>query len=178
LGLVTKLFTSLKKIIKYLELVTTYPGYLASGFIIPLTLAICYEVFARYLFGKPTIWAYEFGYLVMGFHFLLGGALTLQKQDHIRIDIFYNKLSTRKKSIVDFSLYLIFIVPCLSVLSFKLFQHTQNSFLSNETTGSSAWNPPIWPMHLIMFISFTILFLQVVSECIKSIILIKNSINK
>ena len=136
------------------------------------------SVFARYLFGKPTIWAYEFGYLVMGFHFLLGGALTLQKQDHIRIDIFYNKLSTRKKSIVDFSLYLIFIVPCLSVLSFKLFQHTQNSFLSNETTGSSAWNPPIWPMHLIIFISFTILFLQVVSECIKSIILIKNSINK
>ena len=114
------------------------PGYIASGLVIPLILATCYEVFARYLFNSPTIWAYEFGYLLMGFHFLLGGALTLKKKSHIRIDIFYNKMSTRNKSMVDLTFYLFLIIPCLSVLSLKLFGHAQNSFLSNETTGNSA----------------------------------------
>ena len=165
----------MKNFIKYLEIITCVPGYIASSLIIPLIFATCYEVFARYLFNSPTIWAYEFGYLLMGFHFLLGGALTLKKKSHIRIDIFYNKMSDRNKGIVDLVFYLFLILPCLSVLSYKLLGHTQNSFLSNETTGHSAWNPKIWPMHFVIFLSFFILFLQVLVECIKSIILIKEN---
>ncbi len=172
------LFKKLKKIIRYLEILTSAPGYLGSALIIPLTVAICYEVFVRYLFRSPTTWAFEFGYLVMGFHFLLGGALTLKKQEHVRIDIIYNKLSTKNKAFVDLTFYLFLIIPCLSVLSFRLFLHTQNSFLSNETTGQSAWNPPIWPMHFVLFLSFFILFLQVVAECLKCLISIKGNEKK
>ena len=166
------------KLIKYLELLTCIPGYIASGLIVPLVVATCYEVFSRYVLGNSTIWAYEFGYLLMGFHFLLGGALTLKKQSHIRIDIFYNKMKQKTQSIVDLTLYVFFIIPCLSILSLRLLQHAQNSFLSGETTGQSAWNPLIWPMHSIIFISFFILFLQVVAECLKAIISIKENKKK
>ena len=93
-----------KKTINFLEKITCMPGYFASGLIIPLVLATCYEVFARYVFGNPTIWAYEVGYLLMGFHFLLGGALTLKKGEHIRIDIFYNKLNIRQLSYLNYQL--------------------------------------------------------------------------
>ena len=37
-------------------------------------------------------------------------------------------------------------------------------------------NPQIWPMHFIIFLSFFILFVQVIAECIKSIISIKENI--
>ena len=158
----------LNKTIHFLENISCTPGYFAAGLIIPLVLATCYEVFARYVFGNPTIWAYEVGYLLMGFHFLLGGALTLKRQEHIRIDIFYNKLNDKNKAKIDLSLYLIFIVPCLFLLSIRLMDHTTNSFLNNETTGNSAWNPPIWPLHAIITISFIILFIQVIAECLKS----------
>ena len=158
----------IKKIIFYIEKFTCMPGYLAAGLIIPLVLATCYEVFARYIFGNPTIWAYEVGYLLMGFHFLLGGALTLKKNEHIRIDIFYNQLKKKNKAKIDLSLYLIFIIPCLFLLSIRLIDHTTNSFINNETTGNSAWNPPIWPLHAIITLSFIILFLQVIAECLKS----------
>jgi|TARA_B110000977_G_scaffold151164_1_gene191765 TRAP-type mannitol/chloroaromatic compound transport system permease small subunit len=168
----------LKKLIKYLELLTCIPGYIASALIIPLVVATCYEVFSRYLFGNPTIWAYEFGYLLMGFHFLLGGALTLKKQSHIRIDIFYNKMKKKTKSIVDLTLYLFLIIPCFSILSLRLLEHAQSSFLSGETTGQSAWNPLIWPMHFVIFVSFFILLLQVVAECLKAIISIKENKEK
>jgi len=116
------------KLIKYLELLTCIPGYMASGLIVPLVVATCYEVFSRYVLGNSTIWAYEFGYLLMGFHFLLGGALTLKKQSHIRIDIFYNKMKQKTQSIVDLTLYVFLIIPCLSILSLRLLQHAQNSF--------------------------------------------------
>ena len=51
---------------------------MASFAIVPLVLATCYEVLARYLFGAPTIWAYEIGYTLTGSHFLLGMAYTLR----------------------------------------------------------------------------------------------------
>ena len=70
------------------------------------------------------------------------------------------------------------IIPCLSVLSLRLLGHAQSSFLSGETTGQSAWNPLIWPMHFVIFVSFFILFLQVVAECLKAIISIKENKEK
>ena len=39
-----------------------------------------------------------------------GLILTLKKQEHIRIDIFYNRLSDKKKSIIDLIFYIIFIM--------------------------------------------------------------------
>ena len=117
----------LKNLIKYIEIFTSFPGYVASGLIIPLTLATCYEVFARYVLGNPTIWAYEFGYLLMGFHFLLGGALTLKKQEHIRIDIFYNRLSDKKKSIIDL------ITTSFMKFHFEFIFISEDAFLNSIT---------------------------------------------
>ena len=69
----------MQSIIKGIDALTEAVGGLAALIIIPLIAATCYEVFARYIFGAPTIWAFELGYTLMGFHFLLGGALTLKR---------------------------------------------------------------------------------------------------
>ena len=53
-------------------------GSFGACLIVPLVLATCWEVFARYMFGAPTIWAYEIGYMLTGSHFLLGMAFTLR----------------------------------------------------------------------------------------------------
>ena len=51
-------------------------GVLGAIIVAPLILATVYEVFSRYLFNAPTIWAYELGYMAMGTNFLLGAAYT------------------------------------------------------------------------------------------------------
>ena len=63
-------------------------GWVASLLIVPLIFASVYEVFSRYLFNAPTIWAYEIGYMATGTYFFLGMAYALKERAHIRIDLF------------------------------------------------------------------------------------------
>ena len=48
-------------LVKNIERITGSVGIFASFALVPLVLATCYEVFARYAMGAPTVWAYEVG---------------------------------------------------------------------------------------------------------------------
>ena len=61
------------------------------------SLAVAYEVIARYLFNAPTIWAFDVTYMLYGTLFMLGAAYALHKGAHIRTDFFWEQFSTRKK---------------------------------------------------------------------------------
>lgn len=156
-------------IINFIEAITRSVGYTAALVVVPLTLATCYEVFARYFFGAPTIWAFELGYTLMGVHFLLGVAFTLQRRAHIRIDLIYMRLSPRVQAALDLVLYLSLILPCLYLLTDRFLDYTLNAYVSGERSGNSAWNPVIWPFRAIIATSLVLLTMQVVAECLKAI---------
>jgi TRAP-type mannitol/chloroaromatic compound transport system permease small subunit len=157
----------MRGVIAAIEGLTEGIGGLAALVIIPLVLATCYEVFARYVFGAPTIWAFELGYILTGVHFLLGGAITLKRQGHVRIDLIYDQLSVRKRALIDLVLYVALVLPALSLIFLRLTDYATESYFSGESTGQSAWNPPIWPFRAIIAASFLILTLQVVAEILK-----------
>jgi TRAP-type mannitol/chloroaromatic compound transport system permease small subunit len=156
-------------IIRFIETITRSVGYTAALVVVPLALGVSYEVFARYFFGAPTIWAFELGYTLMGVHFLLGGALTLQRGAHVRIDLVYARLSPRMKALADLVLYITLLIPCLLLLSDRLIEYAVDAYYSGERSGNSAWNPVIWPFRAIIAVSFVLLLLQVVAECLKAI---------
>jgi TRAP-type mannitol/chloroaromatic compound transport system permease small subunit len=159
----------MRGLIAAIEGLTEGVGGLAALVIIPLVVATCYEVFARYLFGAPTIWAFELGYTLTGVHFLLGGAITLKRQGHIRIDLIYGQLSAKKKAIIDLVLYVALVLPALCLIFLRLADYATQAYLSGETSGQSAWNPPIWPFRAIIAASFLLLTLQVVAEILKCV---------
>ena len=155
-------------LIKAIERVTSSVGIMASLAIVPLVLATCYEVFARYLFGAPTIWAYEVGYILTGSHFLLGMAYTLQTGDHIRIDIFSTKFRERTRAVIDLLGYTV-TFPLMLWLAYALFQHLATGYLRNEHSGQSAMNLPVWPFRVVFLVAFTLLALQIFVEIVKTV---------
>ena len=154
-------------IIRLIERLTSSVGVMAAAIILPLVVATCYEVFSRYMLGAPTSWAFELGYILTGSHFLLGSALTLKKQGHIRIDLLYGRFSKRAQALVDISMYILVLLPFLVLLSDTLVVYALESLESGERTGQSSWNPPIWPFRGVIAISFVLLGLQVFAEIIK-----------
>lgn len=159
----------MRAIIAVIESITEGIGGLAALVIVPLVLATSYEVFARYVWGAPTIWAFELGYTLMGIHFLLGGALTLKRQGHVRIDVIYAHLAPKRQATIDLVLYVFLVLPCLALLSNRLISYAAEAYVSGETTGNSAWNPAIWPLRAIIATSFVLLALQVIAECLKAV---------
>lgn len=163
----------MKAIVTTIEKLTQSVGFLTALIIIPLVLATCFEVFSRYLFGAPTTWAFEMGYILTGTHFLLGGAITLMRGSHIRIDLLYAAFSERTKAAVDLTLYLFLFLPFLVLICDALGDYALRSFETGERTGQSSWNPPIWPFRAIITFGFVVLALQVVAEILKCVAVLR-----
>ncbi len=155
-------------LIRNLERVTGSVGILAAFALVPLVLATCYEVFARYVMGAPTIWAYEVGYILTGSHFLLGMAYTLQTGDHIRIDVFSGSFSNRVRDLIDLAGYVV-TFPLMLWLAYALFQHLAQGYQRNEHSGQSALNMPVWPFRVVFFVAFALLAMQILAEVFKAV---------
>jgi TRAP-type mannitol/chloroaromatic compound transport system permease small subunit len=166
----------MRPLIQAIEALTQALGYLGAVLIVPLILATCYEVFARYAMGAPTIWAFELGYMLMGVHFLMGGAFATSREAHVRIDLIYDRFSPRTKALVDGALYILLLV-CLIFVTLRLFDYTYSSYVSGEGSGQSAWNPPIWPFRAMIVLSFAVLSLQILAEIMKCALLVSGGEN-
>lgn len=155
-------------LIRNIERVTGSVGVLAALLLVPLVAATCYEVFARYVFGMPTIWAYEIGYTLTGAHFLLGMAYALRTDDHIRIDVFSGKFTQHTRAVIDLVGYTV-MLPLTIWLSYALWLHLATGWERNERSGQSAMNLPVWPFRIVFFVAFALLALQIGAEVLKSV---------
>lgn len=155
--------------VRWIEALTESVGGVAALLVAPLVLATCWEVFSRYVLGTPTIWAFELGYMFMGVHFLLGGAITLKRQAHVRIDLIYARLSPRARASIDLVLYVCLVLPAVAMFCERFWEYAADAYVSGERSGSSAWNPQIWPFRMLILASFGLLGLQIVAECLKCV---------
>ena len=68
-----------------------------------LTFTTSYEVFARYMFGAPTDWAFDASYMLYGTLFMLAGAYALSRNGHVRGDFLYRAWSPAPQATMDWS---------------------------------------------------------------------------
>jgi TRAP-type mannitol/chloroaromatic compound transport system permease small subunit len=154
-------------LIRALERGPLLVGILGGWLVAPLILGTCYEVFSRYVLGKPTIWAFEAGALLTGANFLLGMAYTLREGAHIRVEAFYDLFPARVRAAIDFLGYLFLAFPFVCWLTWALNNNWLRALSSNEHSGMSAYNMVLWPIRLAFFVSFLLLALQMLAEMIK-----------
>ena len=130
---------------------------------------LVYEVFARYLFDRPTVWAYEMTFMLYGGMFMLGAAYTLLKKAHIRTDIFYERFPARWQGIIDATLYLLIFFPGMILYMHAGWDYAHISWLQGERSEASPWRPPIWPLKMAIPGAALLLLLQGISEFLKSV---------
>lgn len=150
-------------------------GVFAAWLVVPLVGVICYEVVARYLFNAATIWAYDVATMLTGANFLLAIAYITLENNHIRVDVLYGRFSVRTQRIIDLLTYALIVVPFSVWLSWALYFYFLGAWKSGETTGQSAWNPPLWPARLFYLISFVLLAVQAVRQLIRAVALLRET---
>ena len=159
----------LRLTIKTLDGISFWTGHVAAWLVIPMTLALVYEVFARYFFRAPTAWAYDVTYMFYGTLFMLGAAYTLYRQGHIRTDIFYNSLPVRYQALLDAVLYLFFFLPAIGIFFWFAWDFARESWRLQERIVTSPWLPIVYPFKTVMPVAAGLLLLQGVSEFLKSL---------
>jgi TRAP-type mannitol/chloroaromatic compound transport system permease small subunit len=156
-------------VIRVIDAFTVWTGYLFVLFMIPLVLANVVEVFARYVLGDPTIWALDVTTMSYAALFMLGSALALLKGAHVRTDMLWEAFSDRTKGMIDALAFLLFFLPTMVVLFFISIDDFLYSVSINERSSSGAWTPVLWPLRGVIPLTAFMLFLQGISELLKSL---------
>jgi TRAP-type mannitol/chloroaromatic compound transport system permease small subunit len=135
-------------------------------------VVLCYEVVARYVFGQPTLWAHGYTQRIFGSYFVLVGAYTLIRKNHVRVDLLLNTGPPRWQAFLDL-LNFSFLVLWGSVLTYEAFWFFEDSWRFNEV-DDSALRHPMWPAKFAMFVGVALITLQGIAEAVRAIVRIIN----
>ena len=154
---------ALDRVVTAIDRVSSATGWLAGWLIVPLTLAVAYEVAARYAFNAPTRWASSATYMLYGAQFMLAAAYTLLKGGHIRTDMFYERWSPRTRATIDAVSYVFFFFPGMLFVLYAGTVEAWQAWGIRERAGG--W--PLYPLKAVIPLSALLLVLQGVSELVK-----------
>ena len=149
---------------RYIDKLSEWSGKVFAWLIIPLIFGLVFEVIARYGFNAPTVWAYDMTYMLCGTLFMMGVAYTLRHDAHVRVDLLYQMLSPRKKSVLEICLYIIVFFPVTAVLLVKGTGYFWESWVLRETAWLSPWRPVIYPFKAVLPVAALLMILQGMAE--------------
>ena len=143
-------------------------GWVADWLVLLSCLISAGNAFSRYAFGiSSNAWLeiqwYMFGALVM-----LGASYTLKRNEHVRVDIVYSNVSTRRQIGIDIFGFILFMLPATAIMAYLSWPIFHNSWLLGEVSGN-AGGLLRWPVKIVLPLGFALLTLQGISELIKRI---------
>jgi TRAP-type mannitol/chloroaromatic compound transport system permease small subunit len=156
-------------VIQVIDRIVRWSAYAFALLVIPLVAANTVEVFMRYVLGKPTIWALETTVMSYGGLFMLGAAFALQKGAHVRTDMFWEKFSDRTKGLIDAIAYALLFLPSMAMLFYLSLGEFTYSWSISERSNLTEWQPLVWPFRAVVPLAAALLFLQGISEFMKSL---------
>ncbi len=144
-------------------------GRITGWLILPLVIAMVYEVIARYAFTAPTMWVYDISRMLYGALFILGSGYALSKGVHIRSDFLYRKWSVKTQGKVDVALYLLCYFPAMLIFFWVAGEWAWTAVDRAERGMDTAWMPLLGPIKSCLPVGILFLIIQGVSELLKSI---------
>jgi TRAP-type mannitol/chloroaromatic compound transport system permease small subunit len=122
----------------------------------------------RYAFDMSSNAWLELQWYLFAVVVMFGASYTMQKNEHVRVDVIYMNLSERKQLWVDIIGGLVFMLPACVVIGYYSWPFFVQSWNTNEIS-SNAGGLIRWPVKFLVPLGFFLLFLQGVSEIIKRI---------
>ena len=166
---IKKLGIPLMRFLHYIDSISIWTGKIFRWLALILSLVVLYEVLARYIFNRPTIWAFDTAMMLYSMLFILGGAYVLREKRHIRVDVIFNLFSLRTQAVIDIVFYLVSFFPYTVVMIWYGGKIAYMSTLSREISNTSQWGEPIYPWRWLIPVGFFLLFLQGIPEFIRTI---------
>ncbi len=149
-----------------------FAGELVAWWSVLAVFVYYYEVIARYVFNSPTNWAHEAMFLMFGMQYLLAGGYVLREGSHVRVDVFYMRLSKRGKALVDILTSVFFLIFTLTLI-WTGWTFFMDSYQVNEVSFTE-WAVQYWPIKFALPLGGLLLLLQGLAQLLKDIAVLKN----
>ena len=159
----------MRSAITWIDTFSMWSGRIFCWLLVPLMLAMVWEVVARKLFIAPTMWAYDVSRMLSGALFMVGAGYALMRGVHIRADFLYRNWAPRRQALIDAVLYLSLFFPAMVFFLFISFGYAEKAWVRWELVMDTAFMAPVAPVRTAMPVGATLLIIQGISELLKCI---------
>lgn len=164
--------TENQMLIKFTSTIDTLTEVIAkttAWFTLFMVLIMSAIVILRYGFQIGWIAMQESVLYLHSAVFMLGAAYTLQKDEHVRVDVFYRKFNPKQKAIVDIFGTVVFLFPVCSYLFYLSWDYVISSWLIFEGSKETGGLDGVFLLKTLLLLFSILLILQGLSLVIKNI---------
>jgi len=183
--------TFMRGFIKFIDVFNSGVGRIMMYGIFVMMGILVWSIITK--FGdQPSLWTLEAAQFAMVAYFILGGPYAIQMGSHVRMDLFYENWSLKRKAITD-AITVVCLLGYLVVLlwgaigstayALGYFGSNPFSFFAGLVTGSeepgtmersrTLWRPYLWPIKVTLCVGIFLMLLQALSELFKDILRIR-----
>ena len=155
-----------------IDAVNAWVGHFVSWTTALVVVVVFVDVVMRYAFNTSFVATQEMEWHLFAFIFLMGAGYTLLKDGHVRVDIFYQRVTPRAQAWINLVGVVLFLNPgCLMIIATSL-KFVYHSWAVMEGSPDPGGIPFRWVIKACVPIGFILVNLQGVSMGLSSLLTI------
>lgn len=151
------------------ETVATLAGRLVPWLMVPLAALVFAVVVLRYGFDFGRIALQEGATYLHALILMLGMGYTLREKGHVRVDIFYSRMSRRRRAMVDLAGDLLLLVPTCLVIFIVSTGYVARSWRVLEGSTEAGGLPLVFVLKTLIPVMAVLLLIQGVADAIRNV---------
>ena len=158
----------LDRVSKIIDYWTERLGRLGSWMALVMVIVMVVIVLLRYAFQVGSIALQESVMYINAIIFTVGVAYTLKEQGHVRVDIFYNRLSNKGQAMVDMFGCIVFLMLTSCFIIWSSSDYVGVSWRIREGSAESSGLPFVYLLKSTILAIPILIAIQGIAEFLKS----------
>ena len=166
----------MKKIIERIDRLNDFIGRGIAWLTLARVIVTFLVVILRYAFSIGWIAMQESVVYLHSLVFMLGAAYTLKHNGHVRVDIFYEKLSPRGRAWIDLLGSLLLLIPFCIFVIYASWGYVSLSWSLTEGSREAGGLPGVFLLKTLIPVMAALVMLQGIAQALRCILVLRGDI--
>ncbi|WP_319548287.1 TRAP transporter small permease subunit [Desulfogranum marinum] len=167
----TKFYQSamLNKVELLISRVVDFVGRCLAILLLLMVLNVSYDVMMRYLFHASSVGMQEMEWHLFAVIILFGVGVALKEEGHVRVDFLYDRLSKRKKAVINVLGTIFLLLPLALLILFGSIDFVLDAYNSGEISEDPGGLPLRWIVKCMIPVAFGFLLFAAVGYILQNV---------
>ncbi|MGX5203235.1 TRAP transporter small permease subunit [Aliikangiella sp. IMCC44632] len=144
----------------------TICGQAISWLTFAMVVLLSLNVLMSWLLSQSSIMLSEAITWMHAANFLLAAAYTLNRDEHVRVDVLYSKMSLKAKAWVDIIGSLLLLIPTMIFILWSSWSYVLLSWRINEVSAEAGGLPYLFVLKALLLVMPILLIIEAINQLI------------